>query len=83
MSATGPIHEKKPVGTEEQLERAGSTSSHSDQVTHVSPVDNPLARYTTEELVALADQFTKEHNLTHISDDIRKGALLAQNPEGI
>lgn len=42
--------------------------------------ENPLAKYSTEELTKFADTFAKDTGLEHISDDIRKGAFLGQNP---
>lgn len=40
-------------------------------------------RYHTEQLEANASAFAKEYDLTHIEDELRKGALVAQDPGGI
>lgn len=70
------VNEKKAAGTDEHFERS------SDRTSDIVPTENPLVRYTSQELITLAERFATEHELTHISDDLRKGALLAQNPDG-
>ena len=42
--------------------------------------ENPLARFTKEELIADVDEFCRKHNLVDFRDDFRKGALIAQSP---
>ncbi|OAQ67318.1 sugar porter (SP) family MFS transporter [Pochonia chlamydosporia 170] len=45
--------------------------------------ENPLARFTKEELMSNVDDFCKTHNLTDFTDDFRHGALIAQNPNSV
>lgn len=42
---------------------------------------NPLAGLTKDELLADVEAFAQEKNLTHILDDLKKGALIAQDPK--
>lgn len=42
---------------------------------------NPLAGLTKEELMADVEAFAREKDLEHILDDLKKGALVAQDPK--
>jgi hypothetical protein len=77
-SEKNPMNEKQAT-EEERLERRGSGPS---DAAVTSAVENPLARYSNEELAGIADQFAKENGLEHLGDDLRKGALLARNLDG-
>lgn len=41
---------------------------------------NPLARLTREQLLSDVEAFAREKDLEYILDDLRKGALVAQDP---
>lgn len=43
--------------------------------------ENPLGRFTKEELMTNVDEFCRKFNLTDFRDDFRNGALIAQNPD--
>lgn len=43
---------------------------------------NPLAILTKAELFRDVEQFAMEKDLMHIVDDLKKGALISQNPKG-
>jgi sugar porter (SP) family MFS transporter len=43
-------------------------------------VQNPLAHLTQEQLLLDVDNFCSNNNLSDLSDDIRRGALVAQSP---
>ncbi|KAK5991134.1 putative polyol transporter 6 [Cladobotryum mycophilum] len=43
--------------------------------------ENPLKRFSKDELLTEVDEFCRKYNLTDHLDDFRKGALVAQNPE--
>lgn len=53
-----------------------------DNMENLSAImENPLKRRSKEELIADVDEFCRRFNLTDFTDDFRKGALVAQNPE--
>ncbi|PLB49834.1 sugar transporter family protein [Aspergillus steynii IBT 23096] len=51
------------------------------QVSEKTKQKNPLAGLTQEELFRDVEEFAREKNLEHIVDDLRKGALVAQDPK--
>nr|SIP56073.1 putative sugar porter [Yarrowia phangngaensis] len=44
--------------------------------------ENPLCRFNRQELLQLVDKFTEENDLSDKAEAFRKGALVAQNPQG-
>jgi hypothetical protein len=68
---------EKRQGSDEMIERRSATTGNS---TTANVTENPLARYSAEELSSLASNFAKEHEMEDIAEDIRKGAFLAQTP---
>jgi hypothetical protein len=73
-----------PAGktAEKQQEKRLESRARSPAATTTSVQENPLAQYSHAELEGLAAKFVQEHGLEDIGSDIRKGALLAQNPSG-
>ena len=51
-------------------------------VDHCSRVSNPLADIPRDLLMQDVEDFAKEHDLQDIVLDLKKGALVAQNPPG-
>jgi hypothetical protein len=43
---------------------------------------NPLQGIPREQLLREVDAFAEEKDLKHITNELRKGALVAQNPAG-
>ncbi|KAK1146773.1 hypothetical protein N8T08_002534 [Aspergillus melleus] len=54
---------------------------HSVPVTQNKKLKNPLAGLTQEELFRDVEEFSREKNLEHIVEDLKKGALVAQDPK--
>jgi hypothetical protein len=73
MATTRKLSEKP--GEEWRIENRTQSSGNPT----VSAQENPLVQYSPTELEGLADKFAQEHGLEDVRDDIRKGALLAQN----
>lgn len=44
-------------------------------------VKNPLSGMSKEELMKDVEEFAQEKNLTHILEELKKGALIAQEPK--
>ena len=74
---------EKPSTREKDVvsEDSGSVQ-HIDTVgrTEYSKIVNPLAGIPHDQLMAQAARFARAHNLEHISEEIQKGALVAQDP---
>jgi hypothetical protein len=76
-------HEKKASrdsrdAEKEEHERRRSSFAGVEKLS--TAFENPLARFTKEELTSNVDDFCKRYNLTDFAADFRHGALLAQNP---
>lgn len=54
---------------------------HPAPVAQNRKLKNPLAGLTQEELFRDVEQFAREKNLEHIVEDLKKGALIAQDPK--
>ncbi|KAH8430901.1 sugar porter family MFS transporter [Aspergillus melleus] len=54
---------------------------HSAPVTQNTKLKNPLAGLTQEELFRDVEEFAREKNLEQIVEDLKKGALVAQDPK--
>ena len=54
---------------------------HSAPVTQNKKLKNPLAGLTQEELFRDVEEFAREKSLEHIVEDLKKGALVAQDPK--
>lgn len=48
-----------------------------------SLLSNPLRGIPYDQLMSDVEVFSKERGLTHVLSDLKKGALLAQDPEGV
>ena len=63
-----------------------AASEYDKDVTHIDDaaanvkLANPLAGIPHEQLMADAAKFAKEHNLGHLEEEFKKGALVAQDP---
>lgn len=85
-TANGSLSEKKnPSAVETSSFEEKGTTRHIDKVeidAHALNVKlaNPLAGIPHDELVADAERFAIEHNMAHLVDEFRKGALVAQDP---
>ena len=61
-------------------------SEYDREVTHIDntaanvKLANPLAGIPHEQLMADAAKFAKDHNLGHLEEEFKKGALVAQDP---
>ncbi|KAK2746205.1 hypothetical protein FQN57_003327 [Myotisia sp. PD_48] len=53
-------------------------SSQQEQLN--TKIKNPLANLTREELLSDVEEFAQENNLTHILEQLKKGALVARDP---
>jgi hypothetical protein len=65
--------EKRTV--EGQYENARSSDENVN-----ARLENPLFGYTHDELRTMAENFCREQDLKDIEEDVRKGAILAQDP---
>ncbi|KAI9038201.1 sugar porter family MFS transporter [Aspergillus affinis] len=54
---------------------------HAAPVTQNKKLKNPLAGLSQEELFRDVEEFAREKNLEHILEDLKKGALVAQDPK--
>ncbi|KAJ0413613.1 hypothetical protein BJY00DRAFT_319610 [Aspergillus carlsbadensis] len=52
-----------------------------EAITSTTKQKNPLAGLTTEELFRDVEEFAREKELEHILEDLKKGALVAQDPK--
>jgi hypothetical protein len=72
-------------GNEEKIsyspERRESNILNSVKSNATAILHNPLAGYTKQELFDDVEDFAREKNLMYAVDDIKKGALAAQNPK--
>ena len=75
------------MSTENEKSSVRKAASEFDKdVTHIDDaaanvkLANPLAGIPHEQLMADAAKFAKEHNLGHLEEDFKKGALVAQDP---
>ncbi|PGH12401.1 hypothetical protein AJ80_06708 [Polytolypa hystricis UAMH7299] len=59
----------------EDAERRASTATTNEKLR------NPLVGLSREELFRDVEEFAQEKNLTHIVDELKKGALVAQDPK--
>lgn len=67
----------------ENVEHARRRSSLAGAENLSTAFENPLGRFTKEELMSNVDDFCKKYNLTDFTDDFRNGALIAQNPSNL
>lgn len=84
---------EKPVAPQEktgisQHERVGSRESSDVSRNDLDPIDvneklvNPLAGLSSAQVQEDAVRFANNNGLSHLADDFRKAALVAQDPEG-
>ena len=74
--------DEKTVSKEKQdavSDESGSIQ-HIDSVGRNAHVANPLAGIPHDKLMANAAHFAREHGLEHITEELQKGALVAQDP---
>ncbi|KAK4223956.1 hypothetical protein QBC38DRAFT_502679 [Podospora fimiseda] len=72
------------VAPGEHLEKGISNKSHGDINTNLEArIRNPLEGIPRDELMSRVEQFAHEKNLTEHLPLLRKGALVAQNPDDI
>ncbi|ODM15614.1 hypothetical protein SI65_08848 [Aspergillus cristatus] len=64
-----------------EKEKIARTWSHDVIKSEKTKQKNPLAGLTKEELMADVEAFAREKDLEHILDDLKKGALVAQDPK--
>lgn len=79
----GPHHLENPSSIEEQDStdaEIAQTWSKDVKVDQSSNLKNPLVGLSKEELFADVEAFAEEKGLQHIVDDMKKGALVAQDP---
>ncbi|KAK0625407.1 hypothetical protein B0T17DRAFT_272539 [Bombardia bombarda] len=84
VAANGHTHmdESKSV-TEDHLERGDSATDHVDLNSNLeAKIKNPLEGMPYDELMLRVQAFAEEKGLTEHIVLLRKGALIAQNPEG-
>jgi len=69
-------------------EKHSSAGVHEDKATKLefnnnvaAKIINPLKGLSREELFRDVSTFASENNLGHIEEDLKKGALIAQNPQ--
>lgn len=67
--------------TDADVARSWSKKAAPVQVDEVNKQKNPLAGLTKDELLADVEAFAQEKNLGHILDDLKRGALVAQDPK--
>ncbi|EPS44823.1 hypothetical protein H072_1179 [Dactylellina haptotyla CBS 200.50] len=80
MSASKDIDSEKPREDDSKdYERDGVDAINLNQNVEAK-IKNPLAGLSQEELFAGVDRFVDENDLVDLRDDIRKGALVAQDP---
>jgi ATP-dependent exoDNAse (exonuclease V) alpha subunit len=77
-------HEESSISIEKQEGDAATARAWArdmDKSTTTSTkLKNPLALLSREQLLSDVEAFAKEKDLEHILDDLRKGALIAQDP---
>lgn len=75
-------HHEFSISIEKQGDAATAREWAQDvnSTTTNTKLKNPLAGLTREQLLNDVEAFAKEKDLEHILDDLRKGALVAQDP---
>lgn len=75
-------HHESSISIEKQGDAATAREWAQDvnSTTTNTKLKNPLAGLTREQLLNDVEAFAKEKDLEHILDDLRKGALVAQDP---
>ncbi|KAL1960586.1 hypothetical protein VTO42DRAFT_7165 [Malbranchea cinnamomea] len=75
-------------GTDKELVQQLASQPQTDKERRQSLKDdahtklrNPLAALSREELLQDVEEFAQEKNMMHILDDLKKGALIAQDPK--
>ncbi|RJE24821.1 MFS sugar transporter [Aspergillus sclerotialis] len=66
--------------TDVEVARSWSKEAGAGKATETEKQKNPLAGLTKEELLADVEAFAREKNLQHVVDDLKRGALVAQDP---
>ncbi|KDQ57679.1 hypothetical protein JAAARDRAFT_178048 [Jaapia argillacea MUCL 33604] len=78
------LNEKSSIEKQEATHTPTQDQHH--QNVHVENVDaklaNPLEGIPHDQLMADAEDFAKVHGLAHLTEEFKKGALVAQNPTG-
>ena len=76
---TSSVEEKEY--TDVEVARSWSKEAGAGKATETEKQKNPLAGLTKEELLADVEAFALEKNLQHAVDDLKRGALVAQDPK--
>ncbi|TFK54520.1 hypothetical protein OE88DRAFT_1655224 [Heliocybe sulcata] len=82
---TNDFNEKASIEKNDSVSSVAPPAKHHNalQVENVNArLANPLEGIPADQLMAEAEEFAKAHGLGHLSDEFRKGALVAQNPSG-
>lgn len=67
--------------TDVEVAKSWSKEAGAGRATEAEKQKNPLAGLTKEELLADVEAFAQEKNLQHALDDLKRGALVAQDPK--
>lgn len=67
--------------TDADVARSWSKEAAPGHVEEINKQKNPLASLTKDELLADVEAFAREKSLEHILDDLKRGALVAQDPK--
>ncbi|KZT29044.1 hypothetical protein NEOLEDRAFT_1057552 [Neolentinus lepideus HHB14362 ss-1] len=79
------FNEKASIEKNDSISSVPLPSKHNNatQVENVNVrLANPLEGIPADQLMADAEEFANSHDLGHLADEFRKGALVAQNPSG-
>ncbi|KAI0062831.1 hypothetical protein BV25DRAFT_469992 [Artomyces pyxidatus] len=69
------IHDEKPSADDDRR------ISHEEDLSRINAkLANPLAGRSHEQLMADGEAFARDHGLGHLSEEFKKGALVAQDP---
>jgi hypothetical protein len=84
LEAPSLSHHESSISIEKQGGDAATAREWAQDVNKSTTINtklkNPLAVLTREQLLNDVEAFAKEKDLEHILDDLRKGALVAQDP---
>lgn len=75
-------HEDADSDTSAKVVQRRDTGLHLSEENINAKLANPLNGIPQDQLLSDAESFAKEHGLGHLVDEIRKGALVAQDPLG-
>ncbi|KIP02928.1 hypothetical protein PHLGIDRAFT_130455 [Phlebiopsis gigantea 11061_1 CR5-6] len=73
-------NEKPTTREKDRVSEDSASVKHIDDRNAYAKIVNPLAGIPHDELMAQAARFARAHNLDHISEELQKGALVAQDP---